>query len=343
MDMYLDLKNTLLHIICKIVKANGSNIANNAKVAMIAYPIAIMFNQMDSILGDQLITQNDNMYTYRTYIESILNYSCDALDTQLSAGLFYKDTYGNFEATALDGHNQDFVKRANFVTGSRQFDLLGSIHSDLSYHGKLLVNGFNLNIKLTYNKDSFCLISWDAEQYKLGMLSASLFVKRVSVTKRQTGSCRGPTAIKGQVRMERVALKIFSIPTGTCLTKLQNVFLGQLLKLLIIGFVDSTTFSGLNTSNPFSLKNYDINYAVLINEGAVIPAKLYTPSFGTSNFIKEYLCLVSITGKHLRDSGVVVSRDGYGAGYTLFTFDLTPDMEDGDHYNLILKKRKSKS
>ncbi|XP_069068727.1 uncharacterized protein F54H12.2-like [Pleurodeles waltl] len=331
-DMYMDLNNTLLHLICKIVKADGSNIENEAKVTTIAYPVATMFNQVDITLGDLLITQCDNMYAYRAYIESIMNYRRDALDTQL----FYKDTYGHFEVTVLDGHNQGFIKRANLATGSRQFDLLGRILSDLFYQYKMLVSGINLKIKLTRNKDSFCLISRDVEQYKLVILSASLFVKRVKVSPSvRLAHAKALQLSNAKYAVERVSLKIFSKPNGTRLTQQQNVFLGQVPKLIIIEFVDNTAFSGLYTQNPFSFKHYEINYAALVHKGAVIPAKLYTASFGTSNFIREYLGLVLITGKHVRDSGVVISKEGYGVDYTLFAFDLMPDMEDEDHYNLI--------
>ncbi|KAJ1163446.1 hypothetical protein NDU88_003904 [Pleurodeles waltl] len=196
-DIYLDLNNTLLHIICKIVKVDGSNIANNAEVVMISYLIPTMFNQVDITLGDWLITQSDNMKAYRAFTESSLNYSHDALDTPLSAGLFYKDTYCHFEDTALDGHNKGFVKRANFAAGSRQFDLQVRVHSDHFYQDKLPSNGINLKTKLTRNKDLFFFINGDAEQYKLVRQFASK--ESESVTKCQTGSCRGPTAIKYQV------------------------------------------------------------------------------------------------------------------------------------------------
>ena len=335
-DMYLDLNNTLLHLVCKITKADGSNIEAAARVATVAYPIATMFNQVDINLGDRLITQSDNMYAYRAYIESILNYSNDALDTHLSAGLFYKDTYAQCENTALDGPNEGFKKRAGFVAGSRQFDLLGRIHSDLFFQDKLLVNGIDLKIKFNRNRDSFCIIADGGEQYKLVILSASLFVKRVKVSSSvRLAHAEALQVSNAKYAVDRVALKVYSIPQGTRLTQQQNLFLGQLPKLVIIGFVDNTAFSGLYGSNPFNFKHYSINYAALVHDGAVIPAKPYTPSFGTSNFIREYLGLVSITGKHLRDSGVVVSREGYAGGYTLFAFDLTPDLEDGDHYNLI--------
>ncbi|XP_069092666.1 uncharacterized protein F54H12.2-like [Pleurodeles waltl] len=309
--MYLDFNNTLLHLVCKITKANGGNIDDDAKVAPIAYPVATMFNQLDINLGDRLVTQSDDMYAYRAYIESILNYSRKALDTQLSVGLFYKDTHAHFEDTALDGGNDGFKKRARFAAGSRQFELLGRVHSDLFFQEKLLINGIDLKIKLNRNKDAFFLISGDAEQYKLVILSASLFVKRVKVSPSvRLAHAEALQLSNAKYAIQRVALKIFSILAGTRLTQQQNLFIGQLPKLIIIGFVDNIAFSGLYTSNPFNFKLYDINYAALVHEGAVIPAKPLTPSFGTSNFVREYLSLVSITGKHLRDSGVVVSREG---------------------------------
>ncbi|XP_069061958.1 uncharacterized protein F54H12.2-like [Pleurodeles waltl] len=334
--MYLDLNNTLLHLVCKITKVNSTNIEDDAKVALIAFPIATMFNQVDINMGDRLVMQSDNIYAYRAYIESILNYSREALDTQLSAGLFYKDTEAHFEDTALDGSNIGFKKRASFAAGSRQFDLLGRIHSDLFFQDKLLINGIDLKIKLNRNKDAFCLIRGDVKQYKLVILSASLFVKRVKVSLSvRLAHAEALLLSNTEYAIETVALKIFNIPARTRLTQQQNLFLGQLSKLIILEFVDNTAFSGFYTSNPFNFKHYNINYAALVLECTVIPAKPLTLSFGTSNFVREYLRLVSITGKHLRDSGVVVSRERYGAGSTLFAFNLTPDMEDGDHYNLI--------
>ncbi|XP_069092704.1 uncharacterized protein F54H12.2-like [Pleurodeles waltl] len=285
--MYLDLNNTLLHLFCKITRANCTNIKADAKVAPIHYPVATMFNQVGINLGDRLITQSDNMYAYRAYIESILNYSCESLDTQLSAGLFYKDTQAHFEYMALDGGNNGFKKRASFATGSIQFDFLERKHSDLFFQDKLLDNGIDLKIKLNRNNDVFYLIGGDAEQYKLVILSASLFVKKVKVSPSVRLADTGALQLSNvKNAIERVALKIFSIPAGTRLTQQQHLFLGQLLKLIIKGFVDNTAFSRLYTSNPFNFKHYDINYSALVHEGAVLPAKPFTPSFGTSNFVR---------------------------------------------------------
>ncbi|XP_069468378.1 uncharacterized protein F54H12.2-like [Ambystoma mexicanum] len=335
-ETYLDLNDTLLYLTCKITKEDGSAIGAAAKVATIAYPVATLFNQVDITLGDRLITQSDNMYAYRAYIKSILNYSNDALDTQLTAGLFYKDTAGHMEDCAFDGNNKGFIKRASYATASSNFDLLGRLHTDLFFQEKLMVNGVDLKIKLSRNKDAFCLNSGDAEVYKLVIVSASLFIKRVSVSPPvRLAHADALQVSNSKYPVERTSLKIFSVPAGSRVASQDNLFLGQLPKIIVVGFVDNTAFSGDYASNPFNFKHYHINYTALFKDGVVTPAKPYSPSFQNKNTVREYQGLVSISGKHMRDKGFVIPRDDYDAGYTLMAFDLRPDNTSSDHYNLI--------
>ncbi|XP_069488967.1 uncharacterized protein F54H12.2-like [Ambystoma mexicanum] len=333
-EMYLDLNDKLLYLTCKITKADGSAIPATAKVATIAYPVATLFNQVYITLGDRLITQRDNKYAYRAYIESILNYSNDALDTQLTAGLFYKDTAGHMEDYALDGANAGFIKRAAHATGSSNFDLLGRLHSDLFFQEKLMVNGVDLKIKLSRNKDSFCLYSDEA--YKLIIVSASLFIERVNVSPTVRLAHADALQVSNlKYPVERTSLKMFSVPAGSRVASQDNLLLGQLPKIIIIGFVDNTAFSGAYASNPFNFKHYNINYAALFKDGFVIPSKAYSPSFQQKHTIREYLGLVSISGKILHDKGFVIPRDTYDGGYTLLAFDLRPANTSTRHYNLI--------
>jgi hypothetical protein len=42
------------------------------------------------------------------------------------------------------------------------------------------------------------------------------------------------------------------------------------------------------------------------------------------------------TGKAFRDADIDLTREEYAEGYTLYAFDLTPDLaSDGDHYSLL--------
>ncbi|XP_069467786.1 uncharacterized protein F54H12.2-like [Ambystoma mexicanum] len=240
------------------------------------------------------------------------------------------------EDYALDCNNKGFIKRSSYATSSRNFDLLGHLHTDLFFNENLMVNGIDLNIKLSRNKDAFCLNSDDAEACKLVIVSASLFIKRVNVSPMVRLAHADILQVSNlKYPVERTSLKIFSVPTGSRVASQGNLFLGQLPKIIVIGFVDNNAFSGDYASNPFNFKHYTINYAALFNDGVVIPAKAYSPSFQHKNTIRVYLGLVSISGKHMRDKGFVIRRDDYDGGYTLLAFDLRPDNASSGHYNLI--------
>ncbi|XP_069470087.1 uncharacterized protein F54H12.2-like [Ambystoma mexicanum] len=244
-DMYLDLNDMLLHLTCKITKVDGTNIAATARVDTITYPIAIMFNQVDVALGDRMITQSDNMYAYMAYIESLLNYAHNVLDTQLSTGLFYHDNAGHFKNTSLGGDNNEFANRALDARTTRVFDLLGRLHADLFFQDKLLVNSVDLKVKLSRNTDAFCLISGDAEQYKLVTISASLLIKRVSVSLTiRLANAEALQMSNVKYPVERVALKVFSIPKGSRCTSQDNRFLGQLPKIIFMGIVEKELMTG---------------------------------------------------------------------------------------------------
>ena len=150
---YLDLNNTFLHLRCKITNPDGSNIANDAKVGVVNYPIASLFSQVDVMLGDRLISQSSNTYSYRSIIEIISNFARESLETQFSAGLFYKDTAGQMDVTDPQGRNNGFKTRALFSAESKTFDLMGHIHSDIFFQDKLLLNGVDLKIKMVRSKD----------------------------------------------------------------------------------------------------------------------------------------------------------------------------------------------
>ncbi|XP_075753898.1 uncharacterized protein F54H12.2-like [Pelodiscus sinensis] len=337
-DNYLELNNTLLHVCCRVVKADGSDLEDDERVALANYPIATLFNQLDVTLGDRLISQSSNCYPYRAMIELILNYSHGALKTQFSAGGFQKDMLGLHESTALAGaRNEGFLCRAKLTSGSRKLDLLGSLHSDLFFQEKLLLNGVDLKIKLTCSKDAFCLMSGNtAENYKVHIISASLYVKQAKV---MPGVCLGHAealmTTNAKYPVARVGIKVFSILASSRVSNQENLFLGQLPKQLVIGFVDNDTFSGSYVKNPFNFKHYNINFVALYVDGEQVPAKPLQPDFENGNCVREYMQLVQVSGKHRKGLALIIDHDEFAQGYTLFAFDLTPDQEGADHYSLI--------
>jgi hypothetical protein len=57
-----------------------------------------LFKQVDVFLKEKQVTQATSTYAYRAYLETLLNYSPSAKDSQLTASLYYKDTAGKMDA-----------------------------------------------------------------------------------------------------------------------------------------------------------------------------------------------------------------------------------------------------
>lgn len=114
-----------------------------------------------------------------------------------------------------------------------------------------------------------------------------------------------------------------------------NVFLGQMPKRVVVGCIDNDAFNGTYKSNPFDFKHYDVNFMSVYVDGHPVPHKPIEPNFASGNTIRCYTSLFQGTEKLGQDKGIHISREEFGQGYTLYAFDLTPDMCDGGHMNLI--------
>ena len=55
--------------------------------------------------------------------------------------------------------------------------------------------------------------------------------------------------------IRRIEVKVDTVPRGNMTYVRDNMFLGQLPKRLVIGWVDSDALNGTITKNPFDFKN----------------------------------------------------------------------------------------
>ena len=89
-------------------------------------------------------------------------------------------------------------------------------------------------------------------------------------------------------------VKVDMVPTGNMNYVQDNMFLGQMPKRLVIGYVDSNALNGIITKNLFNFKHYILALNV---DGKQIPSKPLQPDFSNDGYTRSYMGLYTGTGK----------------------------------------------
>jgi hypothetical protein len=335
-DEFIDLSHTLLQVVVKVTKDDGGELTEADNVAPVNNLLHSMFSQVDVYLNEKLISPPNNTHGYKSYIETMLNYGHDAKSSHLTTALWYRDTHSKFND--LSDANQGFTKRKQFASGSKQIDLIGRLHGDIFNQEKFLLNGVDLRIKLVRSRDNFVLMS--ASAGKLKIVDATLLIRRVKIN---------PTVLlsiskvlentPAKYPITRTEIKVLTLPAGIQSKSLDNIFLGQQPKRIVVGFVTNKAFNGHYGSNPFNFEHFNMNFFALYADGVQIPSKPLQPDFAAGNplFVNLYQTLFSGTGIHFSNEGSDIGREHYAGGYCLMAFDLTPDLSANcsTHWNLV--------
>jgi hypothetical protein len=323
-DEYIDLSQTFLYIKAKVDQTNAKTHApaNNL--------LHTMFQQVDVSLNETLVTASVNTYPYRAIMETLLNYGSDAKASHCTASLFYKDTAGQMNKYLTD----NIGANTRHTISNSVFDMYGRLHVDLFFQDRLLINNVNVRVKLHRSKNSFCFLS-DGDP-KLRVLSAMLHVRKVRVNPKimlAHANVLEKTTLKYPIK--RVETKTFTISAGIASITLDNVSLGPLPKKIVFALVTSKAYNGDLSENCFYFKNLGLTKVSVSIDGEEAPYSPLELDFTTFSYVKAYYTLFNGLDRSCLDIGNNISFLDYKEGYTMFAFDLTPDMCNGDHFNLV--------
>lgn len=334
-EEYIDLSATQLYVRVKILKDNVV-LPDSEKVAPVNLFLHSLFSQVDVSLNERLISSSSNLYPFRAYIETLLNYGSDYKKSFLTSECFYKDTANHLDESDPTKDNIGLKKRASLIEKSKVLDMIGNLHCDLFYQDRLLLNLVDLKIKLTRTRPEFCLIASKNANYSVIIEHASLFIRKVKVSPGVLlGHMKAIAMTPAKYPINRILCKMYSISKGSFSFSQDNVFLGQMPKRIIITCVDNDAFNGTYTSNPYNLKHNNSNFIGVYVDGNPVSYKPLDPDYLNGQSIRAYNSLLLGSEKLASNKGIYINRDEFAQGYTLYAFDLTPDLCDGNYLNLI--------
>ena len=82
---YVDLANSFLYVRASLTTAAEVDLAENGKVASEYNFLHTLWSHVDVYLSGSLVTQSNNNYSYRVYIENLLSFGQEAEKSRLSA------------------------------------------------------------------------------------------------------------------------------------------------------------------------------------------------------------------------------------------------------------------
>ena len=333
---YIDLSNTYVSVRAKIVTNDGKVLPDIAKCAPINNWVHSLFSQIDISLNGTLVTSSENTYPYKAYLETLLTYDAEAKQSQLTAGMFYKDTAHKMDQ--LEG-NVGMKQRQTRAAQSHEIDMIGRLHCDIMNMNRYLLNGVDVKLRLVKSKDAFNIFvpTTDQTSYKTVITHMSVFVRKCTLN---------PSALLAHSRvlsanvtakypLKRVSVRPYSIPAGSLSSTQDNLFLNQIPNRIIIGLVDSDTYNGHFQKNPFNFKHYGLNFISLYVNGNQHPRTPVQPNFNEKHFARSFYSLFSELGLANKNEGNGLDISEYDGGNTLYAFDLSPSILDGNQVELI--------
>ncbi|KAJ8043894.1 hypothetical protein HOLleu_11197 [Holothuria leucospilota] len=196
-----------------------------------------------------------------------------------------------------------------------------------------LMNGVNVKVKFTPSHDEFVLCSSNASPaYKMKITEIALYARRVtpSPTILLQHAKILASGVSAKCPIQRVQMKTKSIQAGTTNVVTDHLWLGQLPRRLIFGFVLASSFNRDYGKNPFDFKNCKILNLTLRYAGQLYPSDPMRLDFSadgesSAKTLRGYDSLFTALHKKGLNEDFGISRDDYENGCTLFGFDFTPD------------------
>ena len=338
---YIQLNKNYLYVKVKIAKADGTNLT----VADVVGPINILaktlFKQVKVHINGKLAFDSGDMYAYRAFLETELNYDFGAKQSQLGAALYHKDKPAGDGVDVNVAGNQGFVKRRErFFNNETSFEveMMAPIHGDIFMTDRLMLDNTEIQLELHRNPDAFALLCFAEapEAYKLEILDMSWHIRKVEILRSvQMGLESALQQHTAKYPIRRVVMRKLHVQQGRRSTPNNTLFNGQIPRRLVVGFVDSDAYYGNYKKSPFVFNNYSVTNAKVTAGGVVYPREVLQMNFAQNQYVRPYVQLFESLGNSKEDTGNCITMKDFKNSHCLFVFDLSPDEQDGSHWELL--------
>lgn len=290
-------------------------------VALTNYIGGTFFNQVKVDINNTQVFNCPN-YSYKAYLESLLNYGTDQKNGFLQAA-----GYRNDDAEGLDSEKNEGYKARLDMIKKGVVDLVAPLHIDHFTTDRLLIPHLNIHIQLYRNTDGFICESHDATPPTASVTveSMSLFVKTVNVISSANLALeKAMLSRNARYPYSKTRVKCISVSGGRKDLPFATIFNDVIPRRIIIGCVEQNAYDGDISKNPFNFQPFGISEMCIDAGGRLFPSQPIISNFGEDQYAQSFLMFYENIGAITEQRNLAIDYKKYKNGYSLFAFNLTP-------------------
>jgi len=311
------------------------------------YPINCIhqtaWRQIDVEANNVNLIKANNLNPYEVMFKTLLRYGSDAKATHLAGMGYYTEEAGMLDDIGLDGR-LSVIKRWWLYSDGKTVDLEAPLMLDaLQLNGRPLLNGVNLTLKFyPQDKSFFTMCNMNEDEYTVEIVDIYLKICKMEVSDAiilaHSEALKESNAVYPFTRCET---KAFTYSKGLSNITIDDLFHGRQPSRIVFGMVSAEAFNGNAKKNPFNFQHYNVSDIALTVDGISVPGKaLQLGGWGGDNadgrqYIDAYLNLSEVSGTMGQNAGNAITVEQFAQGYSLFAFNLEPQLKSGNYMNLV--------
>jgi hypothetical protein len=319
---FTDLGEIYLKMSVKILKKDDKALVAKDIVGLINAFGHSMFSGIDVFLQDRLVSRQNGLHPYQTYLRLLLYTSPTEKETLLKQAIWSKDEAGLMDEIGKDGKaakNSGFTERSAKVQNSKEFELVFKLLYDFSLQ-QLIPNQTEIFFRFHRADASFCLMA-DSDTYRVNITKARMLVPRIQVTK------VGEQLVNQLARTHGLCLSAMRVESYSRLVGKNDqncdwtVFSGTIPKRIYIFQSLNSAYNGDISKNPFNFQSFNLKKLQLYVNDRCLPL-----AQGIDVSSDDGWLLYALTMKAVNQSdSTSFDPDDYTSGYMIACFDLTRD------------------
>jgi hypothetical protein len=341
-EHFINLSKCYFIIQLKITKADGTAISRTPD-----HLVSVVNNAGHSIIKNLLVklnnvtvTSSHHTYPYKMYINNLLHYTADSLNSKLQAQGFFKDTAEHMDAViSYNTTSKKYVcdnhallhRFALFDSTTFECQLLIPLGIDLARQSKYLLPKIQMDITIHLNDANFVLMYSDlsTEAYDFQVKEATFWVHKIRASDAAVLAIEQVLTLGKPVSYEftRTDVRLLTLTKDQATFSFDPVFVGSLPLKAIVGIIDSDAANGKRSLNPFNFTHNNVVQIRFIINGKMYPAVEELFDFSNRKITRLFYNLYDVTGCDFNHPhSFSLSRRDFEGGYTLFATQFSPDV-----------------